>query len=161
MRDPKPIDGGRALLFERLVDHEPLTREKAEARPFRAHDTRELRESVRDELSRLLNTRCHVPVLALSGAERGVTNYGLPDFSSLSALSGDDCNRLAALIASAVAAYEPRLGGVRVEARRADAAHDRRVVVTIEAALVVGSVPEPVSFRVEMKTETGEAKVDE
>ncbi|HEV2862332.1 MAG TPA: type VI secretion system baseplate subunit TssE [Pyrinomonadaceae bacterium] len=160
MRDPKPIAGGRALLFERLVDDDPQSQE-VEARPFRALDTRALRESVRRELSRLLNTRCHVPVRLLAGAERGVTNYGLPDFSSLSSLSGDDCKRLGALVAGAVAAFEPRLGGVRVEAKRAEAAHDRTVYLRIEAVLETGLVPEPVSFRVRVKTKTGEAEVDE
>ena len=160
MRDPKPIVGGRALLFERLVDEDPRSQE-AEARPFRAHDTRALRESVRRELSRLLNTRCHVPTHLLAGEERGVVNYGLPDFSSFSSLSGDDCNRLGALVAGAVAAFAPRLRVVRVEARRAEAAHDRTVLLWVEAALAVGAVPEPISFRVRVKTKTGEAEVHE
>ena len=160
MRDPKPIVGGRALLFERLVDEDHRSPGE-EARPFRAHDTRALRESVRRELSRLLNTRCHVPTRLLAGAERDVVNYGLPDFSSLSSLSGDDCNRLGALVASAVAAFEPRLREVRVEARRAEAAHDRTVLLRVEAVLVAGLVPEPISFRVRVKTKTGEAEVDE
>lgn len=161
MRDPKPIVGGRALLFERLVDDDPRSPE-VEARPFRALDTRALRESVRRELSRLLNTRCHVPTrLLAAGEERGVTNYGLPDFSSMSSLSGDDCNRLAALISGAVTAFEPRLRDVRVEARRAEAAYDRTVQVLIDAVLTIGEVPEPVSFRVRLKTKTGEAEVHE
>ena len=59
MRDPKPVEGGRALLFERLTDADPRS-PMEEARPFRVHEHQELKESVRRELACLLNTRCPV-----------------------------------------------------------------------------------------------------
>lgn len=160
MRDPKPVRGGRALLFERLADSVPQTSWE-EARPFRVHDVQALKVSVARELGRLLNTRRHGARPGGGGEEMTVLDYGVPDFSSLSAASGDDQRRLAETVAAAVAAFEPRLRGVRVEARRADAAHDRTVMLRIEAVLESGLVPEPVSFRVRVKTKTGEAEVDE
>lgn len=159
MRDPKPVEGGRALLFERLTDEDPLARGE-EARPFRVHNTRELKESVRRELARLLHTRCSVSTRALGSRERSVLDYGIPDFSSLSTLSGDDLNRLASLVEQTVAAFEPRLQGVRVRVAgvRPD---DRALTLAVEAVLVVGAYAEPVSFPVLVSTKTGTAEVGE
>lgn len=159
MRDPKPVEGGRALLFERLTDTEPRSLDE-EARPFRVHGMDELKESVRRELARLLNTRCSVPSHLLGSEERTVLDYGIPDFSALSALSGDDRNRLASIVAQTVAAFEPRLRDVRVfvESVRAE---DRALVLRVEAALAVGTHAEPVSFPVLVRTKTGDAEVSE
>jgi len=157
MRDPKPVAGGRALLFERLADAEPRSPEE-EAQPFRVLDVRALKESVRRELSRLLNTRRHPR--AGGGGEMTVLDYGLPDFSSLSAGSGDDQRRLAAAVAAAVAAFEPRLRDVRVRVERVAGA-DRALALRVEAVLSVGLVAEPVSFPVLVRARTGEAEVHE
>ena len=157
MRDPKPVEGGRALLFERLTDESPLGEE---ARPFRVHEVDELKESVRRELARLLNTRCPVSSRLLGARERSVLDYGVPDFSSLSALSGDDRNRLASMVEQTVAAFEPRLTGVRVRVESVRA-EDRALLLSIEAALVVGTHAEPVSFPVLVRSKTGEAEVGE
>jgi type VI secretion system lysozyme-like protein len=159
MRDPKPVEGGRALLFERLTDEDPRSPAE-EARPFRVHETRELKESVRRELARLLNTRCSVSTRQLGARTRSVLDYGIPDFSSLSALSGDDQNRLASLVEQTVAAFEPRLRDVRVSVAgvRPD---DRALVLSIEATLVLGTHAEPVSFPLLVRSKTGEAEVGE
>ena len=160
MRDPKPVEGGRALLFERLVDSEPRSREE-EAQPLRVHDREELKESVRRELARLLNTRSSVPSHLLLGAqERTVLDYGIPDFSSLSAQSGDDQNRLARIIAQAITAFEPRLRDVQVLVERVRA-NDRALLLRINAVLAVGLFAEPVSFPVLVRTKSGEAEVHE
>lgn len=145
MRDPKPVWGGRALLFERLSEEEPHSRED-EARPHRAHDVRALTDSVRREIGRLLNTRRHAsPGRDGGGDGMTVLDYGIPDFSSLSPHSDDDRGRLAATIADAVAAFEPRLCGVRVRFEQ-ERAVDRALLLRVEARLVVGMVAEPVSF---------------
>jgi type VI secretion system protein ImpF len=159
MRDPKPVEGGRALLFERLTDAEPCSPEE-EAQPFRVLDVRALRESVRRELARLLNTRRHARPGAEAAGGMTVLDYGLPDFSSLSAASGDDRKRLAAAVAAAVAAFEPRLRDVRVRVERAER-EERALALRVEAVLSVGLVAEPVSFPVLVRTKTGEAEVHE
>ncbi|HWS85716.1 MAG TPA: type VI secretion system baseplate subunit TssE [Pyrinomonadaceae bacterium] len=158
MRDPKPIEGGRALLFERLSDAEPRSRTE-EAQPFRVHDVRALRESVRRELARLLNTRRH-PRAESGGDGLTVLDYGIPDFSPLSASSGDDQNRLASEVAAAVAAFEPRLSGVRVRVERPHG-EGRALLLRIEGRLAVGTLAEPVSFPVLVRVKSGEALVDE
>ena len=158
MRDPKPVEGGRALLFERLSDSEPRSREE-EAQPFRVHDVRALKESVRQELARLLNTRRHLRTEP-GGGGMTVLDYGLPDFSPLSASSGDDQNRLAAEVAAAVAAFEPRLSDVRVRVERLRG-EDRALLLRVEGRLAVGTLAEPVSFPVLVRAKSGEALVDE
>jgi type VI secretion system lysozyme-like protein len=159
MRDPKPVEGGRALLFERLTDREPRSKE-AEAQPFRVLDVGGLKESVRRELARLLNTRCSIPSHLLGAQERTVLDYGIPDFSSLSAHSGDDQNRLAAVVAATVTAFEPRLTDVRVRVEhvRQD---DRALLLHLDAVLAVGTHTEPVAFSVNVHPKTGGAEVHE
>ena len=161
MRDPKPVSGGRALLFERLVDADPRSGEEEEARPLRVHDVRALRLSVGRELGRLLNTRRHGRGgMDGGGEEMTVLDYGVPDFSALSAASGDDQKRLAETVAAAVAAFEPRLRDVRVHVERLRR-EDNALLLRVEARLVVGTLAEPVSFPVLMRGKSGEALVDE
>jgi type VI secretion system lysozyme-like protein len=159
MRDPKPIEGGRALLFERLTDESPRSLEE-EARPFRVHETEELKVSVRRELSRLLNTRCSVPSHLVVERERSVLDYGIPDFSSLSALAGDDQNRLARIVAQTITAFEPRLTDVRVLVERVRA-NDRALLLRVDAMLTVGAHAEPISFPILVRAKTGEMEVQE
>lgn len=157
MREPKPIRGGRALLFERLADAEPLSPEE-EARPLRAHDESALRESVRGELSRLLNTRRHTTPLGAAAGAMTVLDYGLPDFSSLSAAAADDRSRLAAEVAAAVTAFEPRLREVRVRVESPEPGA-RSLALRLDAVLAVGLVAEPVSFPLYLRTKAAEAEV--
>jgi type VI secretion system lysozyme-like protein len=150
--EPKWIKGARIPLFERLTDHRPL--ERTEATPLRVHNVEELRESVRLEVSRLLNTRCPVR----EDRNGTVIDYGLPDFSWMSAASGENRQQLADIIARKVAAFEPRLAQVRVTLAR-DATDPRALTGTIEALLVVESIREPVSFPLAFYTKTGAAEV--
>lgn len=159
MRDPKKVEGGRALLFERLAGGGPRGAQEG-ARPFRVHELESLKESVRRELARLLNTRSSAGLDARG--ELSVLDYGLPDFSSLSALSGDDRSKLSALVAQAVAAFEPRLRDVRVTAEGLRS-NDRALILRLDAMLVMGEHSEPVSFPLlarEGKVDLGEHEAE-
>lgn len=158
MPDPKPIEGGRALLFDRLINDRPTvfaTPKHQHILPLEA-----LKKSVRQELERLLNTRCAVPLEQLGGEERSVINYGLPDFSSCSPHSSHDRKLLGALIVQTISAFEPRLRQVRVifeqfvETRQA-------VRIRIEALLVADTHTEPVFFPVLGRTRHGDWEVHE
>src|ERR1700760_882719 len=93
-----------APLFDRLVDRAPEV--PAEPRPLRTLDPRGLRESVRRELERKLNTRSPLPADDLAGREDlTVLEYGIPDLSAFSAANEDDQRLLTALVARAVAAF--------------------------------------------------------
>src|SRR5579864_6435199 len=111
MIEPKIRSGARALLFDRLVDLEPQTQK--EIRPLRVLDKKGLKDSVRRELGRLLNTRRPIP-LAPHLEERTVINYGIPDFSSLSPHSDNDRKRLEFWMQEAIKNFEPRLVNVKV-----------------------------------------------
>jgi type VI secretion system lysozyme-like protein len=155
MRDPKKVEGGRALLFERLAGGDPRAAREG-ARPFRVHETAALKESVRRELVRLLNTRSSAGLGARG--EMSVLDYGVPDFTALSALSGDDRAKLSAAVAQSITAFEPRLRDVRVlvEGLRSN---DRALILRLDALLVVGDHAEPVSFPLLVRAGAGEVEV--
>lgn len=151
-KQPKPIAGARIPLFERLVDQD--LQQASEPNPLRVHHREELRESVRREVARLLNTRCPVR----EDRNGSVIDYGLPDFSWMTAASGDDRRQLAETIARKVTAYEPRLRQVRVALER-DPEDPRALIGTIEGVLVVETIQEPVSFPLLLHNKTGKARL--
>jgi type VI secretion system protein ImpF len=118
--------------------------------PLRVYNRRELKESVRKEMVRLLNTRCPVR----EDRNGSVIDYGIPDFSWMSAASADDRKLLADTIAKKVRAFEPRLQQVRVTIEP-NSADPRVVVGTIEAMLLVESILEPVSFPLAIRDKSG------
>ncbi len=146
-----------APLFDRLVDREPQV--AGEPRPLRTLDPRGLRESVRRELERMLNTRSSLPADVLAGREElTVLEYGIPDLSAFSAANEDDQRLLVALVARAVAAFEPRLRGVRVAFERL-ADGQRSLLLRIDAELMRDEVAEPVSFPTLLGLRTGTVEV--
>jgi type VI secretion system protein ImpF len=180
MRQLKPIAGARVLLFDRLVDLHPEADEGQ--RPFRILDREQLKASVRRELGRLLNTRCSIPLDRLGETERSVVNYGIPDFSSLSAHNADDRALIGSIIAKTIAAFEPRLREVRVDVepigdresaaiRQTQCEHDifemdesgpgseGGLLVFIEALMAVDLFNEPVSFPVLLNSKNGAAEI--
>ncbi|HZU33130.1 MAG TPA: type VI secretion system baseplate subunit TssE [Candidatus Angelobacter sp.] len=153
MREPKPIKGAKALLFERLVDEDPYT--PGEAQPFRIYGVAGLRASVGQELMRLLNTRCPRLGGPPNEMERTVLDYGIPNFSHLAATSDTDAHQLARTLERTIAIYEPRLRHVRVTIEPSRM-KQTAVVGSIEGMLMVGSVNEPVSFPLVLSLKSGE-----
>ncbi|HBB94882.1 MAG TPA: type VI secretion system baseplate subunit TssE [Blastocatellia bacterium] len=180
MREPKPIVGARALLFDRLVDLHPEIRE--EERPFRILNRDQLKVSIRRELERLLNTRCSLSLERVGEEDRSVVNYGIPDFSSLSPSNADDHALIASIIRQTIAAFEPRLRQVYVEVTSLGAgeasvpvqtkcAHDVFEIwesrpsgegtlrVSIDAVMTVGEFNEPVHFPVVLNSMSGAVEI--
>lgn len=153
MREPKPIKGAKALLFERLVDHDPQI--PGEPQPFRIYGAGALRASVAQELMRLLNTRCPRLRGPADEMDRTILDYGIPDFSHMAATSDTDAHQMARTLERAIAVYEPRLRHVRVTITPAT---NSQTAVTglIEGMLVVGMVNEPVSFPLLLSLKSGE-----
>jgi type VI secretion system protein ImpF len=147
----------RAPLFDRLVDLQPGS--TAEPRPLRTLDRRGLRESVRRELERLLNTRSSLPVDRLEEREElTVLEYGIPDLSAFSAADQEDQRRLARVVARAVAAYEPRLREVHAVFEHLED-NGRAAALRIEARLAVDEVSEPIAFPTLLSVKGGEVLV--
>lgn len=135
------------MLFDRLIDEDPASAQ--EIRPLRVLSLPELKESVRRELGRLLNTRCPIPGSAVEGMDRTVINYGIPDFTSYSPQNPDDQSKLAKSMRHAIEAFEPRLRNVTVSIDPL-LPNERTVTARIEAVLMVGTVREPVMFPIVM-----------
>lgn len=96
------VEGGRALLFERLVDLAPGQREPM---PFILHDRDGLKASLAFELERLLSTRVPVAVDVLAGRERSTVDYGIPDGALTTPADPEARGRLATQIVQAIAAF--------------------------------------------------------
>ncbi|HYJ88204.1 MAG TPA: type VI secretion system baseplate subunit TssE [Pyrinomonadaceae bacterium] len=158
MRQLKPIAGARALLFDRLVNLHP--RDDADERHPRILNREELKASVRRELGRLLNTRCSLSLHRLGEEERSVINYGIPDFSSLSAQNADDHALIASIISKTISAFEPRLSQVRVEVEPVEHG-EGSLRLYVEGVMRVDLINEPVSFPVLLNTKNGNAQVNE
>jgi type VI secretion system protein ImpF len=148
MIEPKVRSGAPVPLFDRLVDTEPEFQK--EVRPLRALDRKGLKDSIRREMGRLLNTRCPIPLTPLT--ERTVINYGIPDFSSLSPESSDHRSRLESWMKDAIASYEPRLAEVKVIVDPPEK-NERTLIARIEAKLQLETIREPVAFAVVVKRE--------
>jgi type VI secretion system protein ImpF len=147
----------RAPLFDRLTDLDP--RSAVEPRPLRTLDRRGLRESVRRELERLLNTRSSLPVDRLAQRDiLTVLEYGIPDLSAYAAGEPEDQKLLAAVVARAVAAFEPRLREVQVIFERLDTT-GRQAEIRIEGRLGLDEVSEPIAFPTLLSVKSGEAQV--
>jgi type VI secretion system lysozyme-like protein len=107
----KPVFVAPMPLFERLADDAPFdAHERTDAVAARSLDAQSLRESVRAELLRLLNTRRGRS--RLDAAD--VLHYGLPDWSALSGARAGDRSALEREVAQAIRAFEPRLAAPRV-----------------------------------------------
>ena len=149
-------EGAPAPIFERLVDDSPLV--PSEGTPLRTLSRSQLRESIRCELGRLLNTRCPVEVDLMKDRVRSVINYGIPDFSHYSAANPDHRRQILWVLGTTIAAYEPRLRNVKV----VDPIYDplrQTIGVRIEGLMVVGRVTEPVSFPLAVQPRTGQIEV--
>jgi len=132
-------------LLDRLLDDDPGG--PPERTPLRAQSREALAHSVVADLERLLNTRA---VVRPGRFPRTVLDFGVEDISSLSPGSPADCVVIAQRLKAAMDAFEPRLQVRRVVA--ATSADPRRVDVDVDALLLVEPVPEPVSFRLGIRS---------
>lgn len=146
-------------VLDRLVDEDPGS--SAERRLSRAESVRLVMDGVRRDLELLLNTRRiatpvpeDLPELATS-----LYFYGLPDLTSLSKDSSDVRLRLARQVEDAIAAFEPRLEGVRVTVAPGDKGQFGELRFVIEALLKLDPKPERVTFDTVMDTGRGAVAV--
>lgn len=146
-------------VIERLIDLEPGVR--ADAPQSRAQSVRQLKAALRRDLEWLLNTRQIAGGIpeAFPGLEGSLYGYGLPDVSHLSANSIRDRNRLLRLLESTVAAYEPRLSGIKVNLVESGSNNGRQLRFQIEALLLMDPAPELVSFDTVLELTSGEYQV--
>lgn len=153
----KTKECARATLLDRLADENPHVAE--EAKPLRTLDRAGLRQSVRRELERLLNTRASYPPDVLNRQERTALNYGIPDYYHLSPKSPADHRILESDLSRAISFYEPRLREVQVAIQSYD--EDRKALIaSVNGVIVVESIRDPVSFPFTIQLKDGEFKLD-
>ncbi len=131
-------------LFERLFAGEDTHR--AGEQHLLSAD--EARESVAGDLEALLNSRAGFAAPALERfplAGRSVVNFGIPDFSSMSLLSGLDRDKLCHSIATAVEQQDRRLRLVSV-ALDGEQQHVGKLSFIITAVLTLSGLSQSVRF---------------
>ena len=150
-------------LLDRLTDHDPDR--KQESREARSLSEAQLRESVRRDLTWLLNSTHLASVQDLSAypeVQRSVVNYGIADLAGQT-LSGVDESKLERAIRETVLLFEPRLLRetlrLRVLADKEDG--HNTLVFDIEGEMWAEPVPRAVLLRTEINLEDGVARVEE
>jgi type VI secretion system protein ImpF len=107
-----------------------------------------LRQSVEQELSRLLNTRSHLSFEAFGLSDGTVVDYGVPDFSERSLRSDSDRDAIAAAIRRAITLFEPRLSGASVTFKF-PAGPDKKPVMVIGGKLNASTAAQHIFFEME------------
>ncbi len=158
MLGPDINDSARVPLFERLIDPNPAS--SKEPRPLRSYNRPQLRESIRRELVRMLNTRCSIPEQLLWSREQTTIDYGIPDFAMVSPNSSRDRRHIAQVLQKIIPTLEPRLKDVRITVGEFVDEY-KALWLRIEAMMVTESIREPVSFPVLVRKNNGEYQVHE
>ena len=156
----KPTDRSiRPSLLDRLIDEEPGNRNEAPDR--RAQSLKELKDSVRRDLEWLLNSRrCPIePATSAKELWRSVYCFGLPDTTGIAMSSPEDRGRMARLVTTAVANFEPRLLNVTVNMEPESATGNRILHFQIEALLRMEPAPARVFFDTTLELSSGEYEV--
>lgn len=164
MAELTPKEKLQPSLLDRLTDDEP-DRQK-ESREKRILTGLQLRESVRRDLSWLLNNTCLQAVEDLEAYPEVATstlNYGIPDLSGKTA-STIDVKALEKSLRAAIVTFEPRLlrESIRLKSvvnPKASAHNDLSFVV--EAELWAQPVPLRVFLKTDVDLETGAIAVSE
>lgn len=112
------VKGVAAPLFDRLASDPP------EQGGGKLESMEALQASIGRELHRLLNTRSCLGLGGYAQGDGSVLEYGVPDFSALSAQSAADMGHLQTALRLAVERYEPRLADVTVEVEASPRAHE-------------------------------------
>ncbi|MFB3829131.1 MAG: type VI secretion system baseplate subunit TssE [Bryobacteraceae bacterium] len=146
-------------VLDRLIDREPQS--SSETTPARAQSVRQLKAGLRRDLEWLLNTRS-TPEPAGDEYEhlsRSLFNYGLPDITSLHVHSSKDRQRLARMLETAIALFEPRLDRVKVIMLEPGATRVPVLRFQVEAMLKMDPAPELISFDTVLQLTSGEYQV--
>lgn len=149
MNQPKSPVAGGALLFEKLTDLTPGDDDRDQAGRSEAA----MRDSIRCELSRLLDSRLPwAPAAAEDPADwrqSTVTAYGIPDLTHLCLRKMADRAAIERLITTAIRNFEPRL--IDPEVRILASPHQDRARLQISGAMRGGRALEPLSFELDTR----------
>jgi type VI secretion system protein ImpF len=141
-------EGAVAPLFDRLCDY---NLGEDEYPPFQTLSVSELRLSVMQEISNLLNTRCPLSFEDYNQLDPNSLIYGIPDlfgFSDFSFFDGENklqWSRVSEMMATAISIFEPRLQNVNVTIRNFNR-QTQSLDTEITGTMVSGTVRESLMF---------------
>jgi type VI secretion system lysozyme-like protein len=142
---PRQVEAARPLLFERLTG---IAAGGEDAMADGAlYGKAGLMASIERELDALFNTRAPVAANVLDQRQRTTIDYGIPDLSLYAADDSDARTALAAQLAHAVTAYEPRLHDPKVRVLP-HPARERQLIAAVEGTIRLDTLVEHVSFRI-------------
>jgi type VI secretion system protein ImpF len=146
-------------VLDRLIDDDPdITRDP----PRNRHQIlSKLKQSVRDDLENLLNTRRRIlPVPPeFTDLERSLVSYGVPDAAGAGFGSPEGRERFRAELEAVIVRWEPRFKNVHVVLIDPTQELERTVHFRIEALLLADPAPEPVVFDSALEPATGNIEV--
>jgi type VI secretion system protein ImpF len=122
----------------------------------RGYGIEQMMEAVRRDLEELLNTRQSLAGIppGFVETEKSVIGYGLPDLTSLNAVTTQQREDLGRVIELVVSRFEPRLKDVRAVLTDPGSGKERTVRFHIEAKMCVDPAPE-VAFDTILELTTG------
>lgn len=150
-----PQQGLRPSILDRLID--PDTKGTS----WRSgYGLQEMTDVVRRDLEDLLNTRQTHQGLpeAFVETERSILGYGLPDLTSLDAITPQQREEIGRILEAVVARFEPRLRDVRATLVDPGDSKQPTVRFRIDARLALEPAPE-VAFETVLELTTGHSAV--
>jgi len=154
-----PIDKQQALMpsvLDRLIDPD-----SAGTAARRGYGVNQMTDSVRRDLTDLLNTRQSHQGISSDFSEmlHSVFAFGLPDLTSLNAVTPKDRQEIGHIIETIVAQFEPRLRDVRATVVDPGAGLERTIRFHIDARLCLDPAP-AVAFDTILELGTGRYQVN-
>ena len=136
----------RPSILDRLLDDEPD--KPTELDTGKHQRLKELRNSVRRDLEKLLNTRYRVvsPPAEFEQLENSLLNYGLPDLATVNIIDQEQKRSFTRKLESILRNYEPRFKSVSVAFQDNSDKTDRTLRFRINAVLYADPSPEAVVF---------------
>lgn len=142
-------------VLDRLIDPE------ADGTTWRhGYGVSQMIAAVHRDLEDLLNTRQVMTGLPADAVElaRSIATYGMPDLSSVEAITPDQRAQIGRVLERTIAFFEPRLKNIRATLLEPGQAVQRKVKFHLEATLAVDPAPE-VSFDTILELTTGHSTV--
>ena len=142
-------------VLDRLIDPEA-----GGTKACKGYTVEQMFRAVQRDLEDLLNTRTsHVGLpAAFVEVHHSLIAYGLPDLTSLNAVTPSEREAIGRVIEGVIARFEPRLRDVRASLVETFDQNDRSVRFQIEARLNVDPHPE-IGFETVLELMTGHASI--
>jgi type VI secretion system protein ImpF len=152
---PDPNQGLMPSIIDRLIDPD-----SGGTSWRRGYSAEQMIDAVRRDLEDLLNTRQSHQGLPEDFTEvhRSVIAYGLPDLTSLNAITPQQREDIGRTLESIIERFEPRLKDIRAHMVNAGDGKERSVKFHVEARLNLDPAPE-VAFDTVLELATGHYSV--